>query len=105
MGAKNRSLKSLYIAVCRLRENRGRLKKLGIAQSALKLRGCEALTKFLLSPEGQNMDYLDIRHNRTGYHDWMKLQELMGDKCDKESSGWIFLFNGCKRQLFANGSF
>jgi len=88
-----------------LKENRGRLKKLGIAQNAIKLKGCETLTKFFLSPEGQNMDYMDIRHNRTGYHDWNYLVELMSDKMDPESGGWIFLFNGCTRQLFANGSF
>jgi Ran GTPase-activating protein (RanGAP) involved in mRNA processing and transport len=88
-----------------LKENKGRLQKLGLAQCALKMGGMQAMVTFFVSDAGKNMEFLDLRHNRVGYHEMMKLREIMAPTMDEKSDGWLYLFNGCKRQLFANGSF
>jgi len=88
-----------------LQENKGRLTRLGMGQNAIKFKGCQAFITFFLSAQGQNLEFLDLRHNRIGYHDMMKLKEPMLGKMDEKSDGWLYLFNGCTRQIFINGSF
>jgi len=90
-------------AICEgLKANKGRLQKLGLAQNAIRLEGGEALVNFFLS--GKSLEYLDIRHNRINYRDMMKLRALLEKTMDDESDGWLYLFDNCTRQLFANGS-
>lgn len=45
-----------------LYENKGRLQKLALAQNAIKFDGCKAMIAFFLSPQGQNLEYLDVYH-------------------------------------------
>mmetsp|Transcript_113458 Transcript_113458/g.178465 ORF Transcript_113458/g.178465 Transcript_113458/m.178465 type:complete len:332 (-) Transcript_113458:282-1277(-) len=90
-------------AICQgLKANKGVLQKLGFAQNAIKYEGGKALVEFFLS--GKSLDFLDIRHNRIGYRDMMALKELMEKDMDSMSDGWLYLFDNCTRQLFANGS-
>jgi len=90
-------------AICQgLKANRGALQKLGFAQNAIKYEGGKALIDFFLS--GKSLEFLDIRHNRIGYREMMSLKELMEKDMDSKSDGWLYLFDNCTRQLFANGS-
>jgi Ran GTPase-activating protein (RanGAP) involved in mRNA processing and transport len=85
-----------------LKANKGALKKLGFAQNAIKYEGGKALIECFLS--GKSLDYLDLRHNRIGYRDMMKLKELLEKDMDSKSDGWMYLFDNCTRQLFVSGS-
>jgi Ran GTPase-activating protein (RanGAP) involved in mRNA processing and transport len=91
------------MALCEgLKANEGRLQKLGFAQNAIKHKGAEVLINFFLSVT--SLEYLDIRHNRVNYRDMMKLRVLLEKGMNKESDGWLYLFDDCSRQLFVNGS-
>jgi Ran GTPase-activating protein (RanGAP) involved in mRNA processing and transport len=85
-----------------LKANKGALQKLGFAQNAIKYEGGKALIEFFLS--GKSLEFLDLRHNRIGFRDMMKLRELLEKDMDSKSDGWLYLFENCTRQLFVSGS-
>jgi Ran GTPase-activating protein (RanGAP) involved in mRNA processing and transport len=85
-----------------LKANKGVLKKLGMAQNAIKFEGAKALIEAFMSHK--NLDFLDLRHNRVGYREMMKLKELVEKDMDAKSDGWMYLFDNCTRQLFVSGS-
>jgi Ran GTPase-activating protein (RanGAP) involved in mRNA processing and transport len=93
--------KVLAGAVKANKANKGALKKLGVAQNAIKFEGAKALIEVFLSEK--SLDFLDLRHNRVGYREMMKLKELLKDAEDK-SDGWMYLFDNYTRQLFVSGS-
>jgi Ran GTPase-activating protein (RanGAP) involved in mRNA processing and transport len=91
------------VAICAgLKANKGKLQKLGLGANAIKYEGGKALIEFFVN--NKSLDYMDIRHNRIGYRDMVSLKALFENEMDSQSDGWLYLFDGCTRQLFVNGS-
>jgi len=84
-----------------LKENKGRLTKLSLAQNGLRLKGARALVDFFMSKEGSHLEFLDLRYNAVGYRGVAELRQKLGKPLESESNdGWLMLFDNGKRQLF-----
>eukprot|EP00448_Togula_jolla_P018774 CAMPEP_0170590132 /NCGR_PEP_ID=MMETSP0224-20130122/11706_1 /TAXON_ID=285029 /ORGANISM="Togula jolla, Strain CCCM 725" /LENGTH=318 /DNA_ID=CAMNT_0010913907 /DNA_START=46 /DNA_END=1002 /DNA_ORIENTATION=- len=84
-----------------LKENKGRLQKLSVAQNTIRLAGTKVMVDFFTSPEGKNMEFLDLRHNYTTYKGMVEIRAQLKRPLDeKTQEGWLLLFG--TRQLFIN---
>jgi Ran GTPase-activating protein (RanGAP) involved in mRNA processing and transport len=79
------------------------LKKLSLAQNMILLKGAMALSEHFLSPAGSALEFLDLRHNRVGYHGVRQIREKAGRPIDSEETndGWLMVFG--ERQLYVSG--
>mmetsp|Transcript_28204 Transcript_28204/g.67063 ORF Transcript_28204/g.67063 Transcript_28204/m.67063 type:complete len:320 (+) Transcript_28204:44-1003(+) len=85
-----------------LKANKG-LRKLGLAQNSLKAKGTEALCEFFVSQKGQQIEYMDLRHNKTGYYSHVEIRKNILKKPiedDEANTGWMVNFGA--RQLMIN---
>jgi len=84
-----------------LKDNKGNLKKISLAQNGLRLKGAQVLVDFFVSKEGSHIDFLDLRHNAVGYRGVAELRKKLGKPLDGEDNdGWLMLFDNRERQLF-----
>lgn len=82
-----------------LRDSKSKLTKLSLAQNELKLEGAKAMALHFQSPEGQPLEFLDLRHNHVGYRGVQEIRTALG-RSDSEE-GWLMLFGS--RQLYVSG--
>jgi len=75
------------------------LTRLGLGQNQLRLAGCRVLAKHFLEKEGEQLEYLDLRHNGAGYRGLCELRESLGRPMEGPE-GWLLLFG--TRQLLLN---
>mmetsp|Transcript_77407 Transcript_77407/g.215151 ORF Transcript_77407/g.215151 Transcript_77407/m.215151 type:complete len:318 (+) Transcript_77407:87-1040(+) len=84
-----------------LKANKRKLEKLSVAQNVIRLPGARALAMFFLSPDGQHMQFMDLRHNSVTYKGMIELRKEVGKPMDDSSEdGWLLLYG--ERQLFLN---
>eukprot|EP00448_Togula_jolla_P015030 CAMPEP_0170588420 /NCGR_PEP_ID=MMETSP0224-20130122/10820_1 /TAXON_ID=285029 /ORGANISM="Togula jolla, Strain CCCM 725" /LENGTH=318 /DNA_ID=CAMNT_0010912135 /DNA_START=59 /DNA_END=1015 /DNA_ORIENTATION=+ len=84
-----------------LKENKGKLQKLSLAQNTIRLEGTKALVDFFTSADGKNMEFLDLRHNYTTYKGMVEIRAQLKRPLDENTKeGWLLLFG--ERQLFIN---
>lgn len=79
------------------------LKKMSLAQNMILEKGATALAEHFLSPEGNALEFLDLRHNKVGYHGVRRIRETAGKPIDSEDTndGWLMVFG--TRQLYVSG--
>jgi len=82
--------------------NKGKLRRLGLAQNAIRLRGARALCDHFTSSQGQALEFLDLRHNTVTYKGVVELRNKMGKplESDEHNKGWMINFG--ERQLMLN---
>lgn len=82
--------------------NKGKLRRLGLAQNHIRLRGCKALCTHFVSSQGQNLQFLDLRHNRTSYEGVVEIRKMLKKPLDDDehNKGWMINFG--ERQLMLN---
>jgi len=84
-----------------VKKNKGRLQRLGLAQNELQTKGVKALAQLFTSPDGKNLEYLDLRHNAVPFHDMAKIRQELGRPMDGATAeGWMLMFGA--RQLLLN---
>lgn len=82
-----------------LKKNKGRLQRLSVSTNEIKLAGAKAFCQHFMSPEGQSLEFLDLRHNAVPYQGMVQLRKELGRPMDGPEC-WMLLFG--ERQLFLN---
>lgn len=83
-----------------LKAGKGQLEKLSVACNMIKFEGTKALALYFNSPQGRNMEYLDLRFNILGHRGFQQMRQLLGRSMQEEEC-WLLMFG--TRQLFMNG--
>merc|ERR1712048_1356265 len=84
-----------------LKATKSKLTKISVAQNMIKAQGAMALAEHFKSPEGQVLEFLDLRHNAVGYRGCKEIREKLGKPLDTDNDGWLMVFG--QRQLFLSG--
>lgn len=82
-----------------LKGGKGQLERLSVACNMIKFEGTKALALYFNSPQGRNMEYLDLRFNILGYKGFQQMRQLLGRNMQEEEC-WLLMFG--TRQLFMN---
>jgi Ran GTPase-activating protein (RanGAP) involved in mRNA processing and transport len=82
-----------------LKKNGGRLQRLSVSQNEIQVKGVKAFCDLFMSPQGKNLEYLDLRHNMVKYKEIVQLRKDLGRPMDGPE-GWMLLFG--ERQLLLN---
>eukprot|EP00930_Biecheleria_cincta_P067201 TRINITY_DN5362_c0_g4_i1.p1 TRINITY_DN5362_c0_g4~~TRINITY_DN5362_c0_g4_i1.p1 ORF type:complete len:317 (-),score=57.50 TRINITY_DN5362_c0_g4_i1:206-1156(-) len=82
--------------------NKGKLRRLGLGQNSIRLRGAKALCTHFMSPEGQLLEFLDLRHNCVTYPGVAEIRNMLKKPLedDEHNKGWMLNLGG--RQLMLN---
>lgn len=82
-----------------LKKQKSKLTKLSVAQNMIKTEGAKALALHFTNPDGEALEFLDLRHNAVGYRGVREIQQALG-RSDSEDT-WLMAFGS--RQLFLSG--
>mmetsp|Transcript_54287 Transcript_54287/g.137125 ORF Transcript_54287/g.137125 Transcript_54287/m.137125 type:complete len:326 (-) Transcript_54287:154-1131(-) len=82
-----------------LKNNKGRLTRIAVAQNEIQLAGAKAFCDFFMSKAGSKIEFMDLRHNAVPYPGMVKLRKELGKPMDGPE-GWMLLFG--ERQLLLN---
>eukprot|EP00930_Biecheleria_cincta_P067196 TRINITY_DN5362_c0_g1_i3.p1 TRINITY_DN5362_c0_g1~~TRINITY_DN5362_c0_g1_i3.p1 ORF type:complete len:335 (-),score=64.93 TRINITY_DN5362_c0_g1_i3:183-1121(-) len=82
--------------------NKGKLRRLGLGQNSIRLRGAKALCAHFMSSQGQHLEFLDLRHNCVTYPGVVEIRQMLGKPLDDDehNKGWMLNFG--ERQLMLN---
>lgn len=85
-----------------LTANKGKLRRLGLGQNEIRLRGAKALSTYFMSPQGKTLEFLDLRHNRVTFPGVIEIRTMLKKPLDDDdhNKGWMINFG--ERQLMLN---
>jgi len=85
-----------------LKANKGKLTRLALGQNMLMAKGSRLMCEYWMTKEGSCLEFLDLRHNTTGYRAVVEIRKTLGKPIDDDNHnlGWMMLFG--ERQLLLN---